>query len=133
MLHTRKRTEDYNALAEQVINYAQRSGYEDIKADFEGYNSPASLKMLKEGITLTPDFTARRGSSKHYFELVVKNPDEDQQSTLISKWKALEVFAKMKGGSLNLFVPRGSYKFAAELVQEHSIDANMIKLSDIKA
>ncbi|AHM63498.1 hypothetical protein D770_26275 [Flammeovirgaceae bacterium 311] len=133
MLHTRKRTDEYNSLAEQVINYAQKSGYEDIKADFEGYSSPASLKMVNQGITLTPDFTAMRGSGKYYFELVVKNPDEEEQSTLISKWKALEVFAKMKGGSLNLFVPRGSYKFAAELVQEHDIDAKMIKLSDIKA
>ena len=133
MLYTRKRSDEYNLLAEQIIKYAKKSGYEDIKADFSGYDSPASLKMLNQDVVLTPDFTAKRGENKHYFELVVKNGDEDDQSTLISKWKALEMIAKMKGGSLRLFVPRGSYKFATDLVQNHGIDAQLIKISDIKA
>lgn len=132
MLYTRKNSEEYNSFAEQVVNYAERSGYEDIRADFEGYDSPASITMINEEIKLTPDFTAKRGNSKFYFELVVKNSDEDDQSKLISKWKALEQIAKMKGGHLRLFIPRGSYKFAQDLIQDNGIEAQMTKLSDIK-
>jgi hypothetical protein len=131
MLYTRKHNEEYNALAEQIINYAQSSGYDDIRADFSGYESPASLTMLNQDVTLTPDFTARRGGSKFYFELVVKNAEKEDQRQLVSKWKALELIAQMKGGQLKLFVPRGSYKYASELVGKHNIEATLIKMSDI--
>lgn len=127
MLYTRKNTDEYNALANFVIKYAEKSGYEDIKADFSGYDSPAALTMMNEDITLTPDFTAKRGDRKFYFELAIKN--EEDQAILISKWKALEAIAKMKGGDLRLFVPRGSYKFAAELIQDHNIDAKLTKIA----
>jgi hypothetical protein len=131
MLYTKKKTDDYTSLAEQVINYAVRSGYEDIKADFTGYDSPASLTMVNQQVVLTPDFTAKRGNNKYYFELVVKNQDEAEQRTLVSKWKALESIAKMKGGNLRLFVPHGSYKFAAELLHDHGIEAKLTKMTNL--
>lgn len=131
MLYTRKKSQEFDSLAEKVINYAEKSGYDNIKADFTGYESPAQLTMINQDLTLTPDFTAKRGNKKFYFELVVKNGDEDDQSTLISKWKALETIAKMKGGHLRLFVPRGSYKFASELLRDHDIDAQVTKLNSI--
>lgn len=131
MLYTRKNTEEYNSLAKQVINYAVKSGYKDIKADFTGYDSPSSLTMVNGEVVLTPDFTAKRGDNKYYFELVVKNGDEDDQRTLISKWKALESIARMKGGDLRLFVPHGSYKFATELMQNHGIEAKLTKMSNL--
>jgi len=131
MLLTDKRTEDYNILAEQVIKFAKKSGYHDIKADFSGYTSPASISMVSNDMTLTPDFTARRGEGKYYFELVVKSGKEEDQNTLISKWKVLQSMARMKGGCLRLFVPRGSYKFATELMQNHHIEAELTKLEDL--
>lgn len=132
MLYTRKNTsEEYNALAEQVIKYAVKSGYKDIKADFTGYDSPASLTMVNQEIVLTPDFTAKRGNNKYYFELVVKNGNEDDKRTLVSKWKALESIAKMKGGDLRLFVPHGSFKYATELMQDHGIDAKLTKMNKL--
>ncbi|MFC6996908.1 hypothetical protein [Rufibacter roseus] len=131
MLYTLKRTDEYNSMAKQVINYVEKSGYEDVKADFSGYDSPAALTMVSQGITLTPDFTAKRGDSKYYFELVVKTNDDKENSTLVSKWKALESIAKMKGGSLNLFVPHGSYKFATSLLKDYNIEADLIKMSDL--
>ena len=133
MLYTRKRSEEFDALAEQVITYVEKSGYDEIKADFEGYESPASLTMMSQDITLTPDFTAKRGERKFYFELVIKNPEKEDQIMLISKWKALEMIAKRKGGSLGLFVPRGSFKFATDLVRDNDIDAKLIKLTDIQS
>ncbi|MHA6248229.1 hypothetical protein ACXYMU_09860 [Pontibacter sp. CAU 1760] len=131
MLYTQKETQEYNKFAAQVIQFAEKSGFEDIKADFDGYTTPASLNMVSKNITLTPDFTAKRGEDKYYFELVVKNPEEDAQRRLISKWKALESIAKMKGGDLRLFVPRGSYKYAHALVQENHIEAKLTKLADL--
>lgn len=129
MLYTRKETHQYDSLAEQVIDYAKNSGFKDIKADFSTYDKPASLTMLGKDVTLTPDFTAKKGEKKFYFELVVKNPDEADQSRLVSKWKALEVIAGMKGGGLRIFVPYGNYNYAKNLLQDHGIDAKLIKLN----
>lgn len=131
MLYTRKKNDDYNSLAEKIINYAERSGYEDIKADFAGYDSPASLTMVNKDVSLTPDFSAKRGEKKFYFELALKNENDEERRKLVSKWKALESVAKMKGGDLRLFVPHGSYKYITELIQNHGIDAQLIKMNSL--
>ncbi len=131
MSATLKRAEGYNSLAEQVIKYVQKSGYQDVKADFEGYDTPGALTMVNQGISLTPDFTATKNDKKFYFELVFKNTDEVEQSTMISKWKALESISKIRGGSLGLFVPHGCFKYATSLLQENNIEARVIKMSDI--
>lgn len=131
MLYNRKNSQEYDSLAQQVIKYAERSGYEDIKADFTGYDSPASLTMLNQDLTLTPDFSAKRGEKKFYFELALKNEDKEERRTLISKWKALESVAKMKGGDLRLFVPHGSFKYVSELMDKHGIEAKVTKIKKI--
>ena len=133
MLYTRKEneTEDYTSMAEKIIQYAEKSGFEEIKADFTGYDSPASLTMVNQEVKLTPDFSARRGEKKYYFELVVKNENDEDREMLVSKWKALESIARMKGGKLQLFVPRGSYRYASELVKDHHIEAQLTRLNKI--
>ena len=131
MLYTRKNNEDYQTLAQKVINHVEKSGFEDIKADFTGYESPASLTMVNQDVTLTPDFSAKRGEKKYYFELAMKNGSEEDNRTLISKWKALESVAKMKGGDLRLFVPHGSFKHITQLVEKHGIEAQVTRMNKI--
>lgn len=131
MLYTRKETREFDTYAKQIVNYAEQSGFKEIKADFEGYDSPASLSMVNSDVTYTPDFTALRGEKKHYFELVVKNTDDDAVQSLVSKWKALEMIAERKGGKLHLFIPNGSYKFATQLVKQYHLNADLTKLSSL--
>src|SRR5690606_7902809 len=131
MLFTQKNHQEYNTLAERVINYAQKSGYEDIKADFTGYDSPAALTMVNQDVSFTPDFTAQRNGKKFYFEMVMKNSDENDNRMLIIKWKALEAIARIKGGFLQLFVPNGSFKFATSLIKDNGIEAKLVKISSI--
>ncbi len=131
MLYTQKTNEEYNELAEQVINFAEKAGYKDIKADFTGYDSPASLTMVNQDVSFTPDFTAKRGDKKFYFELVVKNADEKMQQLLISKWKALEAIARIKGGILQLIVPSGCFRYATSMIKDYNIQAKLIKTSEL--
>lgn len=132
MLYSEKNTEEYNDIVDKVIKYAKKSGFEDIKADFSGYENPASINMVNKEIKFTPDFSAKKGEKKFYFELAVKNDNEEEQRSLISKWKALEQIAKMKGGELSLFVPHGSYKYATDLIEENNIEATLKKLNNLK-
>jgi hypothetical protein len=131
MLYSRKETREYDNVAERIVNYARQTGFQNIKADFDGYESPASLSMVNSDISYTPDFTAVRGDKKHYFELVVKNTNEDDVQSLISKWKALEMIAGLKGGKLHLIIPNGSYKFASQVKKDHNLDVELTKLKDL--
>lgn len=128
MLYHRKTSDEYDKLAEQVVEYAKSSGFDNIKADFSDFERPASLKVVDKDVTLTPDFSATRNGSKYYFELAIKNNDNIEDQDLISKWKALEAISKMKGGGLELFVPHGSFKYANDLVKKYNIDAKLNKL-----
>src|SRR5690606_15366650 len=96
------------------------------------YDSPASLKMVNTNLTLTPDFSAKKGEAKYYFELVLKNNDDGAENQVISKWKALETIAKMKGGELKLFVPHGSFKYASQLIENNGIDAELTKMTRLE-
>lgn len=131
MLYTRKNDQDYTDWADKIIRFAESSGYEDIKADFSGYECPNALRMLNNDITFTPDFTAKKGESKHYFEIVIKDSNKEEKKKLISKWKALERIANIKGGDLQLFVPHGSYKYATGLLQENHITAKLTKMTSL--
>lgn len=131
MLYTRKETNEYNTYAERIVNYARKTGFQDIKADFEGYESPSSLSMVNSEVSYTPDFSGIRDDQKHYFELVVKNTDNEAVKCLISKWKALEMIAERKGGKLHLIIPNGSYKFASQIKQDYNLNAELTKLSSL--
>ena len=131
MLYTQKTDHEFTAIAEKVVQYAEKTGYEEICADFDGYDSPSALKMVNNDVTFTPDFSAKRGDKKFFFELAVKNDDSTIQQMLISKWKALEAIAKIKGGFLQIIIPNGIFKFATSLVKANHIEAKLIKIGDL--
>ena len=114
------------------------------------------LKMLEKDITMKKDYANNVGdivwayydytdlplnevaermspvkAKKFFFELAVKNDDSTIQQMLISKWKALEAIAKIKGGFLQIIIPNGSFKFATSLVKANHIEAKLIKIGDL--
>jgi hypothetical protein len=103
----------------------KRTGFEEIKSVSSDYESPFQFKMKDSDIEFTPDITARNRRGKHYFEIAQKTDDVNQ---IVSKWKLLSTMADLKNGQLNILVPFGQNKFTEQLVLEHDIKANLIKL-----
>ena len=63
---------EHKDLLEQSINHLEHLGYEKIKADLDGFDSPKSFLKKGSDIVVTPDITAYRRSKKYYFELKLK-------------------------------------------------------------
>ncbi len=125
MLQENVKSEKYQDSMEQAINYVKNLGFDEIKARFEEYDEPASLKMQNSDIEFTPDITATKYGSKFYFEIADRTED---QKEVISKWQLLSTLAKMKGGEFKVFVPYGSMKYTNDILKSKDITAEVVKL-----
>ena len=60
-------------LLEQSVQHLQQKGFENIKADLDGYETPKSYRRKGSDLVITPDITAQRDGRKHFFEVSVKS------------------------------------------------------------
>nr|WP_295931658.1 hypothetical protein [uncultured Dyadobacter sp.] len=113
------------SLIPQVIKWAKSHGFKDIQANMEGYETPKSYERAADNTRFTPDVTGVNMFNRHYLEVCMKT---DQMQGNLSKWKLLSELAGMKGGKLYLMAPRGHVRFTRELVDQHKIPAEVIKI-----
>jgi len=112
----------------ESISYLENKGFDNIKADIEGYETPKSY--LKKGrgsdVSITPDIVAEKAGRKHYFEIGLKS----EESTLLkSKWRFLDVLTRMKDDRFKVITRRGHYKFTQDMLDDLNLDKVPIKLS----
>lgn len=112
-------------LIPQVITWARSHGFENIKANIEGYEKPISYERSQDSEMFTPDVTAVNMYTKHYLEVAMKS---DATRSSISKWKLLSQIAGMKGGKLYLMAPRGHVRFARDMVSQYNIQAEVVQM-----
>jgi hypothetical protein len=117
---------------DRVIDWLDRHGYKDIKANIEGYDTPMGFTQQKDGELLVPDVSAKSLSAKYYSEIAKKPKDKNIIQDLVSKWKLLSFMAKRKGGKLYLFAPYGSKSFVRDMMQQYNIDAELYYLKEQK-
>ena len=110
---------------EHALNWVNRKGFHDIKANYEGYESPVQFTKPKEEKPYNPDITGKKTGGKSYIEIALK---ADNIRRRISKWNLLNTLASMKGGKLFLLAPKGHKSFAEEIVKKHHLDAKVIYL-----
>lgn len=125
MLEESRENEKFEKLIEAALNYVKTRGFKEIKSTAEGYDRPFQFTKQDEDITFTPDITAKLGEKKHYFEVAQRSDDHD---FIVSKWKLLSMLANMQKGSFTILIPFGQNKFTEQIVIEHEIEAEMVKL-----
>ncbi len=110
------------------ISYLENKGFDNIKADVEGYETPKSY--LKKGrgddVSITPDIVAEKAGRKHYFEIGLKS---EEPTLLKSKWRFLDVLTRMKDDRFKIITRRGHYKFTQDMLDDLNLDKEPIKLS----
>ena len=110
-----ERTE-HLALIKKTITYLEAKGYQNIKADIEGYESPKSFTMKSQDMAITPDIVADTSNGKtQYIEVGVKSEDPE---LLKSKWKFLKTISEMKDRGFKVISHRGHYTFADQIMTE---------------
>lgn len=125
MLKSEVSSNEHLRYYQEAIQWLNKFGFDELKADCEGYEAPAKLRNAASDSYFVPDITAQRDQSKSYFEISLKT---DDIANLATKWKLLESMAKLRNGLFKIFAPRGHVRFTREMVEKYSIDAEIIPI-----
>lgn len=118
--------EKYTDILENSITYLENHGFENIKADTDGYETPKSYAKAGSDISVTPDIVAEKEGRKHYFDLSLKS---EKPKLLKSKWLFLNTLSKLKSSRFRLITVRGHYAFTQEMLEAINLtDKNLIKI-----
>jgi hypothetical protein len=124
MIYTDK--EKYSDLLNDSITYLEQHGYENIKADIKGYDTPKSYSRVGSDISITPDIVAEKEGRKNYLELRLKS---SKPKLLKSKWLFLNTLSNLKSHNFRLITTRGHYKFTNEMLDDINLtDKKLIKI-----
>jgi hypothetical protein len=124
MIYTDK--DKYSEVLNDSVTYLKQHGYENIKADTDGYETPKSYVKVGSDITVTPDIVAEKEGRKHFFELSLKS---SKPKLLKSKWLFLNTLSNLKSHRFRLITTRGHYKFTNEMLDDINLtDKNPIKI-----
>ncbi len=126
MLQANVESTKYKESIDRAVDYVENLGFENIRARYEGYEDPATLRLKGSDVSFTPDITATKNGAKFYFEIADRN---EEVGDVAGKWKLMATLASMKQGDLRIFVPYGSMKYTNEILKNKDIHAEVIKLS----
>ncbi len=113
-------------LKKQAIKILEKKGYKEIKTDLPNYESPTAFNQVGTDEAYQPDLTARTSMSKHYFEII---EDKNQDVLKVAgKWKLMSKLAEIKNGKFFVLVPHGLMSYTRRLLENHRIEADIIKL-----
>ena len=116
----------YTDILNNSINYLQQLGFEDIKADTDGFETPKSYSTLHSDVIVTPDIVAKKEGRQHIFELSLKS---EQPKLLKSKWLFLDTLSKMKSYRFGLITTRGHIKFTNDMINDINLEGpKLIKI-----
>lgn len=116
----------YSDILSNSLTYLENSGFENIKADMEGYDTPKSYHKVGSDIDITPDIVAEKEGRKHFFELSLKS---DEPNLLKSKWLFLNTLSNLKSHRFKIITTRGHYKFTNEMLNDINLnDKKLIKI-----
>lgn len=116
----------YSDILEDSINYLENRGFENIKADMDGYETPKSYLKKGSDIAVTPDIVATKEGRKHLFDVSLKS---EKPKLLKSKWLFLNTLSNLKSYRFKLITTRGHYKFTHEMLDAINLsDKNLIKI-----
>ncbi|EAR16613.1 MULTISPECIES: hypothetical protein [Robiginitalea] len=102
-------------ILEKSIQHLEARGFNNIKADMEGFESPKSYIKKSTGNPVTPDITATKNGRKYLFDISLKS---EKPTMLKSKWVFLDTLSRMKSNRFRIITFRGHYKFTDTLLQE---------------
>jgi hypothetical protein len=118
--------EKYRDILENSVEYLEQHGFENIKADTEGYETPKSYTKKGSDISITPDIVATKEGEKHYFDISLKS---EKPKLLKSKWLFLNTLTALKSSHFRLITTRGHYKFTTEMLHDINLtDKKLIKI-----
>ena len=125
MITIDKDTDKNTEILGTAISYLEDRGFENIKADTDGFESPKSYIRRGSEVSITPDIVAERDGEKHIFELSLKSK---KPRLLKSKWLFLDTLSSMKNFKFKIFTTRCHYKFTDDTLSSINLDKTPVKI-----
>jgi hypothetical protein len=100
---------------EKSIQHLKATGFEQIKADIEGYDTPKSYLRKGTESKITPDIVAQKDGKKYYFEISLKSK---KPALLKSKWLFLDTISRMQSNRFRIITTKGHYKFTDMMLED---------------
>ncbi|PHI19639.1 hypothetical protein CEQ90_12270 [Lewinellaceae bacterium SD302] len=120
---------DPELIQKMIDKIVVRKGFDEIKANIEGYESPSKIRRGKDSEEYyIPDVTGVVNGRKSYFELGLKTDDDETMRQVVTKWRLLANLAAYKNGKLYLAVPRGHMAFTNRILADYPIQAEVVKI-----
>ncbi len=116
---------DNKEFLEKSIHHLEATGFENIKADMEGYETPKSYISKESGTKITPDIVALKNGIKYIFEISLKS---EKPLLLKSKWLFLDTLSRLKSNRFRIITTKGHYKFTDNMLE----DINLSNKSPIR-
>ena len=107
------------------IHHLEATGFENIKADIEGYETPKSYIKKGSEIRIAPDIVAIKNGIKYFFEISLKS---EKPLLLKSKWLFLDALSRLKSNRFRIITTKGHYKFTDNMLE----DINLTNKSPIR-
>lgn len=112
---------DDKAFLEKTIHHLEATGFEDIKADFDGYETPKSFLKKGSETKITPDIVALKNGMKYFFEISLKS---DNQVMLKSKWLFLDALTRLRSNRFRIVTTKGHYKFTDSMLEDINLTSH---------
>lgn len=104
--------EQYADIHRKAIEHLEKRGYENIKADLDGYEKPKSyLRRISDNQT-TPDIVAEKNGKKYLFDLSLKS---NKPHLLRTKIMFLNRLASMKNYGFKILTTHGHMRFTKDI------------------
>ncbi|MGB3150464.1 MAG: hypothetical protein WBB27_07345 [Maribacter sp.] len=104
-----------NEFLEKSIQHLEATGFENIKADMEGYETPKSYIRKGSDSKITPDIVALKNGRKYFFDISLKS---EKPRLLKTKWLFLDTLSRMNSNRFRIITTRGHYKFTDTMLED---------------
>lgn len=104
-----------NEFLEKSIQHLEATGFENIKADMDGYETPKSYLRKGSDSKITPDIVAIKNGRKYFFDISLKS---EKPRLLKSKWLFLDTLSRMNSNRFRIITTRGHYKFTDTMLED---------------
>ncbi len=101
------------ATLKHAILHLKHKGFENIKADVEGYETPKSYTKVGTDISVTPDVVATKEGQVYFFDISLKS---EKLNLLKSKWLFLNTISGLKAYKFRLITVKGHYSFSESIL-----------------
>lgn len=121
----KKDKQDNKEFLEKSISHLEAKGFENIKADLEGYEAPKSYLRKGSDSKITPDIVAVKNGRKYFFDISLKS---EKPRLLKTKWLFLDTLSRMNSNRFRIITTRGHYRFTDTMLE----DINLTNKEPIK-